>query len=71
MHATTIKLDKLQLEHENEWVALDSATKEILGSNPSLKEIMGQLSEDERKEGPIFFKVPTSEASLSPTGYEI
>ena len=67
----TIKLDKLQLEHENEWVALDPMTKKFLGSHESLPTLMRLLPKSKQAEGPILFKVPTGEASLSPTSYEV
>ena len=71
MTTGTIQLAKLQLAHESEWVALDAQSKELLGAAETLPELMDNLDPKEREDGPILFKVPPTDVSLSPTGYEI
>lgn len=71
MLEATLQLDKVQSAHEGEWVALDPLSKEVWGSAKTLERLMDELSEKERQEGPILFKVPPGDVSLSPTGYEI
>ena len=69
MTESPLKLDELQLAHENEWVALDAVHKELLGSSPTLDDLLASLSEEEKVAEPILFKVPSSDITLSPLGY--